>query len=177
MFLYVIQTSDSYFFSRCQTTIDTWINKINSESDYVFLSANPVGEKVLGYGTRDDYFSLPDKWFYFLKNYDTKKFDWVFAIDDDLFCFPERLENYILERNFSPNDLISIGNRNCFFKEVGDDILCGGAGILMSKKTIDKIKEFLDFSSQPIKYLCGDCNFHYWFDELKINITENKVQE
>jgi len=166
--LYVIQTCDNYFHTRCESSTNTWLKKINSVSDYVFLSANPVGEKVVGYRTRDDYFSLPDKWINFITNYDLKKFDWVFAVDDDLFCFPERLEKFIVENNFNPNELISIGNKNCFFGELNDDIFCGGAGILISKTAIQKIKEFVSSTSEPIKHLCGDCNFHYWFEKLQI---------
>ena len=173
--LYVIQTCDNYFFSRCESTINTWLKKINSESDYVFLSANPVGDKVVGYGTADDYFSLPEKWFYFIKNYDLESFDWVFAVDDDLFCFPDRLENFIEENNFSPDELIVIGNRSCYFSEINDDILCGGGGILFSKLTIKEIKKFISESTEPTRYLCGDCNFFYWCKELNVKIINASV--
>jgi hypothetical protein len=168
--LYVIQTCDNYFFSRCESTINTWLKKINSESDYVFLSANPVGDKVVGYGTADDYFSLPEKWFYFIKNYDLESFDWVFAVDDDLFCFPDRLEIYIEKNKLSPSDMVALGSRNCYFPKANDDIFCGGAGILFSNETIKKIKEFVESSLEPIKYTCGDCNFFYWLKKLNVNL-------
>lgn len=175
--LYVIQTSDAYFLSRGKSTIDTWVKKIDPESDYVFLSANPIHEKVVGYGTRDDYFSLPEKWFHFIKNYNVGEFDWVFAIDDDLFCFPDRLKKYISENKFNQDEPISIGNKNCLFREINEDILCGGAGILISNSAIKLIKQFILNSELPIKYLCGDCNFHYWFESLKIEILNNSPND
>lgn len=173
--LYVIQTCDNYFKTRCESSTNTWLKKINSESDYVFLSANPVGEKVVGYGTRDDYFSLPDKWLNFVKNYNLEKFDWIFAVDDDLFCFPDRLEFYLKNNNFSPNKTIAIGNKNCHFPEIDDYIICGGGGVLISKKSIKKIKNFLKKSKEPTRHLCGDCNFNYWFKQLNIEIINTSI--
>lgn len=173
--LYVIQTSDNYYQTRCESTINTWLKKINAESDYIFLSANPIGKKVVGYGTRDDYDSLPEKWFNFIKNYDFEKYDWVFVIDDDLFCFPDKLENYILENNLSKDEKIVSGNRNCYFSDGNDYIICGGGGILVSRKTIKEIKKFINSSKEPIRYLCGDCNFHYWFTELNVEIINSSV--
>jgi hypothetical protein len=112
-----------------------WINKINSSSDYVVITSSIEDEKSFKCNCGDDYTSTAEKVKSFIKNYQFEDYDWYFLIDDDVFVFPERFENYIEEKNIDPNSPTIIANVNCYFSEMKEDSFCGGAGILMTKKT------------------------------------------
>jgi hypothetical protein len=164
--LYVILSCNNYVDTRCPSSENTWLTKINDESDYVILSADSLREKVIGYQTRDDYWSLPDKMLNFFTKFDFKDYEWVLTLDDDAFCFPSRLENYLLKNNFDCNDNITIGQRSCYFAEMDDTIFCGGGGTIVSRGCINLLKEFLDNEVSPIRYLCGDCSMFDWFKKI-----------
>ena len=171
--LYVIQSCDNYVETRCKTSVETWVTKINHKSDYIILTSNSNKEKTFSTKTRDDYWSLPDKWTVFLRRYDFSNYDWIFCIDDDNFVFPERLENYINQNNFNPNEPVVIGSRHCDFREMGDVIFCGGGGILMSKKSIEILIEHIISDSFETRYLCHDCFMFFIFKKNNLTIINS----
>ena len=164
--LYVILSCNNYVDTRCPSSENTWVTRLNSESDYIILSADSLRDKVIGYQTRDDYWSLPDKMLNLFRNFDFKDYEWVMTLDDDAFCFPNRLENYLLKHNFNYNDNISIGQRGCDFTEMGDTIFCGGAGTIFSRGCIDSLISYLKTEESPISYLCGDCCMFDWLKKI-----------
>jgi hypothetical protein len=126
--------------------------------------------------TADDYWSLPIKMFNLFTKFDFKEFEWVLILDDDAFCFPNRIEDYINSNKFNHNEKICIGNRNCEFMEMGDVIFCGGSGTLLSIGTVNALKESLLKDENHIKYRCGDCSLFDWLkktDSILINANPN----
>jgi hypothetical protein len=173
--LYVVQSCDNYVDTRCLSSEQTWLKQINQESDYIILTANSNKSKTFSTRTRDDYWSLPDKWTKFLSNYNFDNYDWVFCIDDDNFVFPDRLEKYIIEQNFDHNKNQVIGSRHCEFRQLNDVIFCGGGGILMSISSIKKLKDYIPTDEFSINHLCHDCFMFDLFKRLNLEIINSNV--
>lgn len=157
--------------SRCLSSEETWVKKISKDSKYVILSKTSNRSSVVGVNSAsDDYNSLPEKWTIFFRNYDFWDFEWLFCIDDDGFVFPERLEKFIEENNLNYYNPIALGARICESQIMKDVIICGGGGILVSKKAISMMIEHVKDSNYKSPYLCHDCFFHDLFKKLNIEI-------
>jgi hypothetical protein len=135
---------------------------------------NSIGdEKTYKCSCNDDYIGTSEKVKSFIKNYQFEDYDWYFLIDDDVFVFPERFENYIEEKNIDPSSPTIIANVNCYFSEMKEDSFCGGAGILMTKKTINLFKNLILEDNESCGYGCDDCCLFCLSLKLKLEIINN----
>ena len=171
--LYIIKSCDSYYSTRVSFIKDGWIRKINSDSDYVVITSSIGDEKTYRCNCGDTYISTAEKVRSFLNNYQFEGYDWYFLIDDDVFVFPEKLENYINEKNIESDSPTIIANVNCYFSEMKEDSFCGGAGVLMTKKTISLFKNFISEDSESCGYGCDDCCLFCLSLKLKLEIINN----
>jgi hypothetical protein len=172
-FLYIIKSCDSYYSTRFSFIKDGWIRKINSDSDYVVITSSIEDEKTYRCNCSDTYISTAEKVRSFLNNYQFEGYDWYFLIDDDVFVFPEKLENYINEKNIESDSPTIIANVNCYFSEMKEDSFCGGAGVLMTKKTISLFKNFISEDNESCGYGCDDCFLFCISKKLELNIINN----
>lgn len=170
--LYVILSCNQYIEERCFSSEETWLKQINKNSDYIILAANSNQKKVFSTNTPDNYLSASYKWLFFLQNYDFKDYEWIFAVDDDNFIFPDRLEKYIYEKKFDNNQQLAIGARSCHFAPLKDTILCGGGGILISSNGIKSLKKSLMSIDPQIHDIYGvhDCFLFDMFKKLNFEI-------
>ena len=171
--LYIIKSCDSFYDNRVFYQKKTWLKKLNSLSDYIVITSSLVGEDTYNCFCEDGYFSTAEKIKNYIKNNNFDDYDWYFLIDDDVFVFPERLENYINNNKFESNSSVVIGNLNCFFREMNEDIFCGGAGIILSKKTINLIKEQIIKDDTQCGYACDDCFLFCLSNKLNLTIVNN----
>lgn len=171
--LYIIKSCDNYYSTRVSHMKNGWINKINDNSDYVVITSSVGDNKTYMCNCGDNYISTAEKIRSFLNNYQYEGYDWYFLIDDDVFVFPERLENYISEINIEPDTPTVIANINCYFSEMKEDSFCGGAGILMTKKTINLFKDFISQDNESCGYGCDDCFLFCLSLKLKLKIINN----
>lgn len=175
---YVIQSCNNYIDSRCISSEKTWANKISQDSQYVILSKTSTRNSVYGTNSyNDDYNSLPEKWVIFFRNYDFWDFEWLFCIDDDGFVFPDRLENFILSKNFNYQDPLAIGARLCDNLMLNDTIICGGGGILLSREAVKLMINYVKDENYKIQHLCHDCFFHDLFKKLNIEVVNANTFE
>ena len=175
--LYIIKSCDSYYDTRVLFQKNTWLNKINNESDYIVITSSVGDEKTHKCLCRDDYFSTTEKVKHFIENNNFDEYDWYFLIDDDVFVFPERLENYIDKNNFDSESPTIIANINCYFSEMREDSFCGGAGVLISKKSIQIIKSQIIKDKVTCDYKCDDCFLFCISKKLELNIINNSPGE
>lgn len=171
--LYIIKSCDNYYNTRFSYIKKGWLTKINYLSDYLVLTGSIDGEKIYKCNCNDDYIGTAEKVKNFIINNEFLNYDWYFLIDDDVFVFPDRLENFIQVQNIEPESSTIIGNLNCFFGEIGEDSFCGGAGILMTKKTINLIKNFVIEDEVSCNYTCDDCFLYCSSLKLKLQIINN----
>lgn len=171
--LYIIKSCDSYYSTRVSFIKNGWINKINNSSDYIVITSSIEDEKSYKCNCGDTYISTAEKVKNFIKNYQLEDYDWYFLIDDDVFVFPEKLENYIKQINIDSNSPTIISNVNCYFSEMKEDSFCGGAGILMTKKTINLIKNSILEDNEYCGYGCDDCYLFCLSLKLKLEIINN----
>lgn len=171
--LYIIKSCDNYYTTRVSFIKKGWINKINSSSDYVVITSSIEDKKSFKCNCGDDYTSTAEKVKSFIKNYQFEDYDWYFLIDDDVFVFPKRFENYIKEKNIDPNSPTIIANVNCYFSEMKEDSFCGGAGVLMTKKTINLFKNLILEDNESCGYGCDDCCLFCLSLKLKLEIINN----
>jgi hypothetical protein len=171
--LYIIKSCDSYYDTRVSFQKNTWLNKINNESDYITITSSVGDEKTYKCLCGDGYFSLTEKVKNFIKNNSFDKYDWYFLIDDDAFVFPERLEKYITENQLDCNSLSIIGNANCYFHETKEDSFCGGAGVLITKESINLIKTTISNDEMLCDYKIDDCFLFCISKKLELNIINN----
>jgi hypothetical protein len=171
--LYIIKSCDSYYDTRVSFQKNTWLNKINNDSDYIVITSSAGDEKTHKCLCYDGYFSTAEKVKHFIENSNFEDYDWYFLIDDDVFVFPERLEKYIIDNQFDYNSPSIIANINCYFHEMQEDSFCGGAGILISKKSIQTIKNQIKEDKISCDYKCDDCFLFCISKKLKFNIINN----
>jgi hypothetical protein len=170
--LYVIKSCEKNLKSKASISENTWIKQINKNSDYIIMSANSLSDRIIGYGTNDDYRSTSNKLYHLLKNYDFNNFEWVFYLDDDCFCFPDRLEKYIKDKNLNYNEKIAVGDLWCYHEKIKDGVYCGGGGILISIKTLNILKKYTNDNDNILIDPVDDIALSYWFtvnDIKKIN--------
>ena len=183
--LYVILTCEKYLDTRCTLIKSTWLNQLDENDDYVFLSSRPILEKnIIGFYTPDDYKSVPLKYLKFFREAPDSyfDFDWVYFCDDDTFVFPKRLKNLLAQ--YDSKVLVCIGRKGIFVRPVwklGRWILrrekiefpSGGAGFAVSKPAIVALREYLRRINYDYRrFTFGDVTFGYWFKQTNIPIID-----
>jgi hypothetical protein len=171
------------YIDRTNNSLSTWLNNVKDDSDYIFVSSIS-GNKKVGYNTPDDYNNTPLKWWYFIKNYDFNNFDWIFFIDDDIYCFVNKLQNLV--KNYDPNENIAIGEkltaktdmyhffRSCDLIHYPVDFFAGGGGYVVSNKCISLIKDFVKSHENPVWSFHGDVSFGHWMKMVNTELINKK---
>lgn len=172
---------------RCETQKNTWLKNKNNSSDYIYISSenDENDSKIIGYNTPDNYESVGLKWWYFMKNYNFSEYDWILFLDDDIYCFTKRLEEFLSDYNHEEE--VCIGEKltagvDMYSYYLSDsnklsypvDFLAGGGGYLVSKAAIYKIQNFIKSCEEPLWSFHGDVSFGHLIKLCSIKIIDRK---
>jgi len=176
--LYALKTTKKYQ-SRINSVLETWLSGCN---DYVFYSDHEDLENNVILSSHDSsYEGLVDKSLYFFNNLGNiflidkdhsiiDYYDWILVCDDDTFVNRQMVEKFlhecddsqayceVISPQKSPGNYIWTEYSNILRKD--DCYYSGGAGILISTKSIKKINKFLDYGMR--------------FEDATIGITLNR---
>lgn len=171
--LYSLKTTRKYK-SRRDSQLNTWLSKIE---DYIYYSDHEDLDNNIIIASHDDsYLGLLEKSLYFYNNLDNifvnnsqksilDTYQWIFIGDDDTFVNVSNMEKFLNTCDeecaygclFSPET----HPRNPIWKgpsyewKPGETYLSGGAGILVSTKSIRKVNKFVSFG---VNLTPEDCN-------------------
>lgn len=105
---------------------ETWLPEL--KFDYKFFIGNDkvesVEENVVALNCKDDYNSLPEKTLAIIKWARENEYNWLFKIDDDVYCKPDRLH---------------IPNADYVGHAYGHPNYCSGAAYWLSSTAMDAV--------------------------------------
>lgn len=177
--LVVVLTCDLYLNTRVKSIQNSWGKKLNT----IFLTDSENTQKdIIGYNTPKNYDGIQDKYLNFFNKYNFENYDYYFFVDDDTFINTKNLESLALpspENNFAYIRKLVLnadgtdkdGNYTGYpmYKLRGLNINLplihpsGGAGYILSKKTVLEIKKYLKFAGNTVS-LSGhsDVTLGFW---------------
>ena len=95
--------------------------------------------------------------------------------DNDCWQGNNKIERYIKDKNLNCNEKIAVGDLSCYHEKVKDGVYCGGGGILLSKKSIDILKDYTNKNDNILIDPIDDVVLSYWFSVNNIQkINGNK---
>lgn len=158
---------------------NTWIGKLPSGSDYVYL----LGEKCKKNHTfctikngKDKYEHGHFKYYDFITKYNYENFDWIFFCDDDTYVFDNKLRSLL--NNYSPKLSIVIGRAGIVnHKEKNSNYLAkypikfcgGGAGWATSLPVMCYLKAYLKVNVVYPFAPGGDTTFGAWLKKINLH--------
>jgi len=166
---YIITTCENYITTRYEFQKNSFLKYVDKRDIYVISSKTHEEKGILGWDeTKDDYYSLVWKKYYFLKNVDLSgQYDWFFFMDDDTFVFPNRLETFLEPFSLSKNWYI--GHEMVHVKDRWGIYMSGGAGYLISGNLYSFLRQHITRNSifDLFLHLAEDICFSLWLRELE----------
>jgi hypothetical protein len=156
---------------RRNIILNTWLKNKN----YIFFSdTQNLKEKILKTSERDDYYSNEEKFInglnYILKNKNKfEDFEWFMFCDDDSYVNEKNLLLNI--HNFDKTKFIGFvlnkqnDPQNKIFIDNNFEYLSGGAGILINKKLLFKIEQFINYNTN-----WSDVSFGFFLKNNKFEL-------
>ena len=184
--LYALKTTKKYK-SRRDSQLNTWLSNIE---DFIYYSDHEDLHNNIILASHDDsYYGLLEKSLYFYNNLgnifvnDSEKsildtYKWIFVGDDDTFVNIKNLEKFLdtCDEEFAYGCLYSpethpknpIWNNSAYKWKPGETYLSGGAGILVSTKSLKKVDKFISFG---VNLTPEDCNIGLNFHRNNIKLV------
>lgn len=145
---YMIVTGQKNY-NKSRTVWSTWVQHIYPPDNVLFVTDGPLLFKVpfpfvVAYHINDnatllDHYRMSQlKWMYAIinaSNVNPGLYDWLVLVDDDSFVIHSSLQTLLKE--YSSDEAIILGKRGA-----DCDLMCGGAGLALSRKLVDSLKTF-----------------------------------
>lgn len=178
--------------TRMDTIIDTW----SKGYEITFLSDKKINNNTISFDyLPSDYASIYLRYIEYFKclKKDDLKFDWYMFTDDDTFVNLNNIKKLLEDKD--PNDLITFGHTGKLHKDgtdadgvqtgfplgsiKGDATLpltyySGGAGFILSKKSMEKIIDYVQNGVNIPFCYNGDVTFGFWLVNNQIKINDIK---
>lgn len=186
---FITLTCEKYHDTRVCCIRETW----GENQDITFLSDVNSGNDILGYEyLPKGYENISHKYFEFIRKYENFDYDWYFFTDDDTFVNVDNVKKLL--ENFNTEDNICIGHEGALNID-GTDMdgnqtgfpiytisgegswlpiryVSGGAGFILSKKSMRIICDYAKKCENPAKSYNSDVTFGFWMRNVNIKIVD-----
>lgn len=189
--LFVVLTCDKYVETRVKNIKETW----GSNSNVVYLSDNTHMGGVVGYSTPQTYAGIQDKYRCFFRNYSFDEYDYYFFVDDDTFVNLDFYDSYLLPQMenfcFCRYGYLGVHGEDLSGKWTGYNFNTisgidthmplyypgGGAGFILDKSGINKIKDRLNalYESDIPRSGHSDVTVGFWIRMCGLELINSEL--